>query len=215
MCWQICGYDSARGDQCDNCGNQLDPIDLINPRSRVNGETPQFVQTQQFFLDLPALAEALDACKDTHRLAPERPQVSLNLLEDLRPRAMTRDIDWGVPVPLSGWEDNPSKRRRGGSTPWSGTSRRRSSGLAVPAAATSGSSGGAIRRGVVVLLHGQGQHHVPLADLAAELLGYSGRGAKAGEPGSSYGRSSSPTEVVLQRVPHDGGSASSRRRAVS
>ena len=52
----ICGYPSARGDQCDNCGNQLDPIDLINPRSRINGETPKFIETEHFFLDLPALA---------------------------------------------------------------------------------------------------------------------------------------------------------------
>ena len=55
----ICGYDGARGDQCDNCGNQLDPTDLINPRSKINGETPEFIETQHFFLDLPALAEAL------------------------------------------------------------------------------------------------------------------------------------------------------------
>src|SRR3990170_3121366 len=41
----ICGYDSARGDQCDNCGNQLDPTELINPRSRINGETPEFIET--------------------------------------------------------------------------------------------------------------------------------------------------------------------------
>ena len=53
------GTPSARGDQCDNCGNQLDPTDLINPRSKINGETPEFVETQHFFLDLPALAEAL------------------------------------------------------------------------------------------------------------------------------------------------------------
>ena len=57
----ICGYGEARGDQCDNCGNQLDPTDLINPRSRINGETPQFVETQHFLLDLPALADALRA----------------------------------------------------------------------------------------------------------------------------------------------------------
>src|SRR5436190_790591 len=54
-----CGYGAARGDQCDNCGNQLDPADLINPRSRINGETPQFVETEHFFLDLPAFAESL------------------------------------------------------------------------------------------------------------------------------------------------------------
>ena len=57
----ICGYDGARGDQCDNCGNQLDPTDLIDPHSRINGETPKFVETQHFFLDLPALAETLVA----------------------------------------------------------------------------------------------------------------------------------------------------------
>ncbi|HZA05236.1 MAG TPA: class I tRNA ligase family protein, partial [Propionibacteriaceae bacterium] len=55
----ICGYPSARGDQCDNCGNQLDPADLINPRSRINGETPKFIETEHYFLDLPALSGAL------------------------------------------------------------------------------------------------------------------------------------------------------------
>ena len=57
----ICGYPSARGDQCDNCGNQLDPADLLEPRSRINGEVPEFVETQHFFLDLPALAGAIGA----------------------------------------------------------------------------------------------------------------------------------------------------------
>ena len=55
----ICGYPSARGDQCDNCGNQLDPADLIDPKSKINGETPKFVETEQFFLDLPAFAEVI------------------------------------------------------------------------------------------------------------------------------------------------------------
>src|SRR5690349_11718308 len=55
----ICGYDSARGDQCDNRGNQLDPADLINPKSRINGETPKFVETEHLFVDLPAFTEAL------------------------------------------------------------------------------------------------------------------------------------------------------------
>src|SRR5689334_7411796 len=54
-----CGYDGARGDQCDNCGNQLDPSELINPRSKINGETPVFVETEHYFLDLPAFAEVL------------------------------------------------------------------------------------------------------------------------------------------------------------
>ncbi|HHU09264.1 MAG TPA: class I tRNA ligase family protein, partial [Intrasporangiaceae bacterium] len=60
----ICGYGEARGDQCDNCGNQLEPRDLINPRSKINGETPEFVETQHFFLDLPALADALHTYLD-------------------------------------------------------------------------------------------------------------------------------------------------------
>src|SRR6266487_2157398 len=55
----ICGYDSARGDQCDNCGNQLDPEDLISPRSKINGEAPEFVETEHLFLDLPAFTDVL------------------------------------------------------------------------------------------------------------------------------------------------------------
>ena len=107
----ICGYDGARGDQCDNCGNQLDPIDLINPRSRINGETPKFVETEHFFLDLPALADALgEWLRSRTDWRPNVLRFSLNLLDDLKPRAMTRDIDWGIPVPLDGWRDNPTKR---------------------------------------------------------------------------------------------------------
>ncbi|MCX6395522.1 MAG: methionine--tRNA ligase [Propionibacteriales bacterium] len=110
----ICGYDSARGDQCDNCGNQLDPADLKNPRSKINGETPEFIETQHFFLDLPALADALkvwlDEREDTGLWRPNVIKFSQNILDDIRPRAMTRDIDWGIPIPLDGWRENPSKR---------------------------------------------------------------------------------------------------------
>jgi methionyl-tRNA synthetase len=108
----ICGYPSARGDQCDNCGNQLDPADLINPRSKINGETPVFVESEQYFLDLPAFAEVLGTWLQA-KAGQWRPNVikfSLNLLDDLQPRAITRDLDWGVPVPLDGWRDRPDKR---------------------------------------------------------------------------------------------------------
>jgi methionyl-tRNA synthetase len=108
----ICGYPSARGDQCDNCGNQLDPADLINPRSKVNGETPVFVEAEHYFLDLPAFAEVLATWLKA-KAGQWRPNVlnfSLNLLDDLQPRAITRDLDWGVPVPLDGWRDRPDKR---------------------------------------------------------------------------------------------------------
>ncbi|RZU34433.1 methionine--tRNA ligase [Blastococcus saxobsidens] len=107
----ICGYDGARGDQCDNCGNQLDPIDLINPVSKINGETPKFVEEEHYFLDLPAFTRALGDWLATRK--SWRPNVlnfSVNLLEDLKPRSYTRDIDWGVPVPLDGWRDRPDKR---------------------------------------------------------------------------------------------------------
>ena len=108
----ICGYDGARGDQCDNCGNQLDPDQLINPVSKINGETPRFVEEEHYFLDLPAFAEALGSWLQS-KGGDWRPNVlkfSLNLVDDLRPRAITRDIDWGVPVPLDGWRDRNDKK---------------------------------------------------------------------------------------------------------
>ncbi|HEY0358285.1 MAG TPA: class I tRNA ligase family protein, partial [Mycobacteriales bacterium] len=107
----ICGYDGARGDQCDNCGNQLDPIDLINPVSRINGETPEFIETEHLFLDLPAFAGALGDWLQTRKdWRPNVLKFSQNLIEDLRPRPITRDIDWGVRIPLEGWADQPMKR---------------------------------------------------------------------------------------------------------
>jgi methionyl-tRNA synthetase len=107
----ICGYDGARGDQCDECGNQLDPIDLINPHSRIDGEVPEFVETTHFFLDLPAFKDQLTAWLDSR--VDWRPNVlkfSHNFVKELKPRAITRDLDWGVPIPLDGWRDEPMKR---------------------------------------------------------------------------------------------------------
>lgn len=107
----ICGATDARGDQCDTCGNQLDPADLINPVSKINGETPKFVETEHFMLDLPALHDALKTWLSTReKWRPNVLKFSLNLLEDMRPRAMTRDIDWGIPIPVEDWQDNPSKK---------------------------------------------------------------------------------------------------------
>jgi methionyl-tRNA synthetase len=100
----ICGYDGARG-------NQLDPVDLIEPRSRVNGEVPVFRETEHFFFDLPAFAERLSQWigrQDHWR--PNVRRYTLNYIAELKPRAITRDLDWGVPVPLPGWEDRPDKR---------------------------------------------------------------------------------------------------------
>ncbi len=107
----ICGYDGARGDQCDNCGNQLDAAELINPKSRINGETPKFVETEHYFLDLPAFTKTLGDWLSTK--TDWRPNVlnfTKNLIDDMRPRPITRDLDWGVKIPLEGWRDQPMKR---------------------------------------------------------------------------------------------------------
>ncbi len=107
----ICGFDGARGDQCDNCGNQLDPVDLIEPRSRIDGAPPVFERTKHLFLDLPAFKEQLTAwiaSKDEWRQNVKR--FSLNFVAELKPRAITRDLDWGVPIPVPGYDDRDDKR---------------------------------------------------------------------------------------------------------
>jgi methionyl-tRNA synthetase len=107
----ICGYGDARGDQCDNCGNQLDPVDLINPRSKVDGQPPVFRETEHFFLDLPVFAERLREWIE--RQGHWRPNVrsfSLNFIKELKPRAITRDLDWGVPIPLPEYADRDDKK---------------------------------------------------------------------------------------------------------
>jgi len=107
----ICGYESARGDQCDNCGNQLDPIDLIDPRSRIDGTTPVFKRTKHLFLDLPAFKDQLTEWIESqvHWRQNVR-RFSLNFVEKLKPRAITRDLDWGVPIPIEGYESQDDKR---------------------------------------------------------------------------------------------------------
>ncbi len=107
----ICGFPAARGDQCDNCGNQLDPADLIDPRSKVDGEPPVFRVTSHLFLDLPAFAETL--AEWIGRQEHWRPNVrrfSLQLVPELRRRPVTRDLDWGVRIPVPGYEERNDKR---------------------------------------------------------------------------------------------------------
>jgi len=104
----VCGYESARGDQCDNCNTLLDPQDLINPRSKIDGSTPVLRKTEHFFLDLPKLARAGLAEWLQQGKEHWRPNV-INFArryvgEELRGRPITRDLQWGVPVPVPGWE---------------------------------------------------------------------------------------------------------------
>jgi methionyl-tRNA synthetase len=107
----ICGYPHARGDQCDNCGNQLDPTDLIDPRSRIDGTTPVFRTTKHLFLDLPAFKEQLTAWIESQQNWRQNVRrFSLNFVRELKARAMTRDLDWGVPIPVPGYEDLADKK---------------------------------------------------------------------------------------------------------
>jgi methionyl-tRNA synthetase len=103
----ICGYPNARSDQCDKCGNLLEPQKLIDPRSRIDNSTPELRETEHFYLDLGKLQEdVVDFLKE--RESYWRPNVlrqSLGqiLAEGLRGRPITRDLDWGIPVPIDGW----------------------------------------------------------------------------------------------------------------
>jgi len=107
----ICGFPEARGDQCDNCGNQLDPTDLINPHQRGSDAPVEFRETEHYFFDLPAFGRQLKEWIERHDdWRPNVRKYSLEFVTNLKPRAITRDLDWGVPVPLPGWEDNPHKK---------------------------------------------------------------------------------------------------------
>jgi methionyl-tRNA synthetase len=102
-----CGYDGARGDQCDNCGRPLDALDLIKPRCRFCGREPEIRDTEHFFLQLPHFEAQLKGWVSQQK--HWRPTVlnpTLSFLESgLQPRPITRDIDWGVPIPLEGYDD--------------------------------------------------------------------------------------------------------------
>lgn len=107
----ICGYGEARGDQCDNCGSQLDPVDLLNPRSKIDGQPPVFHDSEHYFLNLPAFAEQLrDWISQQDHWRPNVRTFSLNMLEDLKARAITRDLEWGVPIPLPEYAERDDKK---------------------------------------------------------------------------------------------------------
>ena len=104
-----CDYSGARGDQCDQCGKPLTPAELVKPRCGVCGTTPQFRDTEHFFLKLTAFEDRLLAwVREQTHWRPNVLNFTLSYLEEgLKDRAITRDIDWGVPLPLEGF---PGKR---------------------------------------------------------------------------------------------------------
>jgi len=102
----ICGYDNARSDQCDKCSNLLDPELLIEPRSRIDGSTPVLRETEHFFIDLGKLQPGIENFLTSHEehFRPNVLRQSRGQLtgDGLHGRPITRDLDWGVPVPLEG-----------------------------------------------------------------------------------------------------------------
>lgn len=103
----ICGFTAARGDQCDACTAQLEATELIDPRSTIDGSSPVPRQTEHWFFDLPAFADRLLDYLDqhTHHWRPSVLHFAQNYIRSgLRGRPITRDLDWGVAVPLPHWE---------------------------------------------------------------------------------------------------------------
>ena len=219
----ICGAGGARGDQCDTCGNQLDAHELIDPHSKINGEVPEFIETQHFFLDLPALAGALKEWLDEREASGTwRPNVikfSQNILDEIKPRAMTRDIDWGIPVPLEGWRDNPTKRLYvwfdavvgylSASVEWARRTgepdRWREWWNPAPDSA-----------GHALSYYFMGKDNITFHSQIwpAELLAYAGKGDHGGSPGE-YGELALPTEVVSSEfLTMEGRKFSSSKRVV-
>ncbi len=104
----ICGFEHARGDQCDNCGSLLEANELINPRSKNDGSTPTLKETEHFFLDLgklePGIIKFLEAREEYMRSNVRKQSLGSIRANPLHGRPITRDLDWGVPVPVEGWD---------------------------------------------------------------------------------------------------------------
>lgn len=102
-----CGFENARGDQCDNCGRPLDALELAEPKCRLCGETPVVRASEHFFLRLGDFEEQLREWVESRtNWRPNVRNFTLGLLDEgLRSRPITRDISWGVPIPLDGYDE--------------------------------------------------------------------------------------------------------------
>lgn len=106
----ICGFEGARSDQCDKCGNVLEPDKLVHPKSKWAGDTstPELRETEHFYIDLsklePKVVEFLKARSAYMRETVLGESLGKINAEGLKPRPITRDLDWGIPVPVAGWE---------------------------------------------------------------------------------------------------------------
>ena len=103
-----CGYTQARGDQCDQCGKILDALELGDPRTKVDGSIPVIRETEHFILDLPKLAQAVEAYLGDGKEHWRTSVLNFSrayVKSGLKGRAITRDIEWGISVPVEGYED--------------------------------------------------------------------------------------------------------------
>ena len=105
-----CAYADARGDQCDGCGALMNPTELLEPKCKLTGTSPVVRTTRHIFLDLPRLAPALQRYQDAASALGGWSQNCVTLTgawmrDGLRARCITRDLRWGIPVPLEGYRD--------------------------------------------------------------------------------------------------------------
>jgi len=104
----ICGFEGARSDQCDNCGNVLEPEKLINPRAKTGDGALELRDTEHFYLDLsklePDVKDFLRARAGYMRDTVLGESLRKIESEGLKPRSITRDLDWGIPIPVEGWD---------------------------------------------------------------------------------------------------------------
>ncbi|KAL3681854.1 hypothetical protein R1sor_024810 [Riccia sorocarpa] len=105
-----CRYEDARGDQCDQCGKLLNAADLINPRCKRCGNPPEIRETEHMFLDLPQLKDRLEEYVKNTSVSGGWSQNSVQttnawIRDGLKPRCITRDLKWGVPVPLEKYKE--------------------------------------------------------------------------------------------------------------
>jgi len=104
----ICGYEGARSDQCDNCGNVLEPEKLIDPKAKTGDGALELRETEHYYLDLsklePDVKQFLRERADHMREPVLGESLGKIEAEGLKPRPITRDLDWGIPVPVEGWD---------------------------------------------------------------------------------------------------------------
>lgn len=95
-----CGFENARGDECTKCSASFEATDLKNPKSSLSGDPLVLKETTHWFLRFDALKDKLSSWLNKKEWKPNVKHFAKNYIKDLKPRSITRDLDWGIPVPL-------------------------------------------------------------------------------------------------------------------